>query len=113
MLSPGVRRLLPARTSDSNQMGAATAEIDTVAAATDKVEQQLGILIRRARENLKRAASSVHPELSPFGYQLLAQVHKLGSVGAGALAGALDVDRSVLSRALRQLEKWELVEVTC
>lgn len=77
-----------------------TAGDDEIAA----VEEQLRSLFVRVRAVWKEAAAAVHPELQPVGYKILSAVVRRGPMHAGAIAEALEIDKSVVSRQVRQLE---------
>lgn len=68
------------------------------------VEEQLRALFVRVRAVWKEAAAAVHPELQPVGYKILSAVVRRGSLHAGAVAETLELDKSVVSRQVRQLE---------
>ncbi|GAA4065244.1 MarR family winged helix-turn-helix transcriptional regulator [Agromyces indicus] len=76
--------------------------------ATDEeiasVEEQLRLLFVRVRAVWKEAAAAVHPDLQPVGYKILSAVVRRGAMNAGAVAEALEIDKSVVSRQLKQLE---------
>jgi DNA-binding MarR family transcriptional regulator len=80
-------------------------------AALKEVEQQMGAFTRRFREALQKAASAVDPSLPPFGFKLLRIIER-GPISASAAADLLVVDRSVISRQVRQLEELGLVDTT-
>jgi DNA-binding MarR family transcriptional regulator len=85
----------------------ATADSSTRTAGDDEiaaVEEQLRALFVRVRAVWKEAAAAVHPELQPVGYKILSAVVRRGPMHAGAIAEALEIDKSVVSRQVRQLE---------
>ncbi|MGC4942847.1 MarR family winged helix-turn-helix transcriptional regulator [Kribbella sp. DT2] len=79
------------------------------------VEQELSILLRRARSAQMLLARRVHPEMDAAGYALISQID-LGTAGGGAgvrasdVALALGLDKSTVSRGLSQLESLGLIE---
>lgn len=77
-----------------------TARDDEIAA----VEEQLRSLFVRVRAVWKEAAAAVHPDLQPVGYKILSAVVRRGPMHAGAIAESLEIDKSVVSRQVRQLE---------
>jgi len=79
-------------------------------AAVAALEQQLSRLFSTAKTLVRDRAVSVHPELSPGGYMALATLVRSGPQHAGALASSLFVDKSVISRIVRQLIDLGLVE---
>jgi DNA-binding MarR family transcriptional regulator len=94
----------PARGGDG--CGAPAAPNSAVAA----LEQQLSRLFATAKALTRDRAVSVHPELSPGGYMALATLVRSGPQHAGSLAAALFVDKSVISRIIRQLIDLGLAE---
>jgi DNA-binding MarR family transcriptional regulator len=78
-------------------------------AALKEVEQQMGAFTRRFQAALHKAACAVHPTLPPFGFKLMRTIER-GPISASAAADLLLVDRSVISRQVRQLEELALVE---
>lgn len=85
-------------------------EPDRHSAAIVGVEVSMGALSRRFQLALKNAATAIDPSLPPAGFQLLRLIERCGSVQAGVAAERLVVDRSVVSRHIRQLEDLGLVE---
>lgn len=78
--------------------------------AVTRVEHELGRLIARIRVGLREAAVTVHPELQPLGYQVLTSIETGKATSAGAIIERLHTDKSAVSRQVRQLEQWGLVE---
>lgn len=79
-------------------------------AAVAALEQQLACLFATARALTRDRAVAVHPELSPGSYTALATLVRSGPQHAGALATSLFVDKSVISRIIRQLTDLGLAE---
>jgi len=84
---------------------------DGTAAGIAEVEEQMTALAGRIRATTREAAAAIHPELPPIGYKMLRVIRRCGSAHASAVADQLGVDRSVVSRQLRQLQDLGLVEV--
>jgi DNA-binding MarR family transcriptional regulator len=84
---------------------------DGVAAGIAEVEEQMTALAARIRATTREAAARIHPELPPIGYKMLRVIRRCGAAHASAVADQLGVDRSVVSRQLRQLQELGLVEV--
>ncbi|WP_445337765.1 MarR family winged helix-turn-helix transcriptional regulator [Clavibacter sp. CFBP 8614] len=84
---------------------------DRIAAGIAEVEEQMTALAARIRATTREAAAAIHPELPPIGYKMLRVIRRCGSAHASAVADQLGVDRSVVSRQLRQLQDLGLVEV--
>jgi DNA-binding MarR family transcriptional regulator len=78
--------------------------------AVTRVEQELARLIARIRVGLREAAATVHPELQPLGYQVLTSIETGRARSAGAIIDRLHTDKSAVSRQVRQLQQWGLVE---
>jgi DNA-binding MarR family transcriptional regulator len=76
-----------------------------------EVEEQMTALARRIRSTTREAAAAIHPDLPPIGYKMLRVIRRCGTAHASAVADQLGVDRSVVSRQLRQLQDLGLVEV--
>ena len=81
-----------------------------LAEAVTRVEHELGRLLSRIRVGLRDAAATVHPELQPLGYQVLTSIVSGRATTAGAIIERLHTDKSAVSRHVRQLEQWGLVE---
>jgi DNA-binding MarR family transcriptional regulator len=77
--------------------------------AISAVEQELALATGRARQLWKNAACEVHPGLQPAGFKLLWTIIHLQGASGHVLAGALDMDKSVISRQVRLLKEWGLV----
>ncbi len=74
------------------------------------VEEEFGRLFHRARTIWRISAAQVHPDLQPTGYKVVATLVSRGPAHAGSLAEELQIDKSLLSRQLRQLEELGLTE---
>ena len=88
----------------------AAASLDPHAAAILTVEDNVSTLTRKLNLIVRNAATAVDPSLQPVGYRLLRTIQRCGSVQASVAADMLVVDRSVISRQVRQLEELGLVE---
>lgn len=82
-------------------------EIDQAIAS---VEEQFTILFNQVSAGMRERATRVHPDLQPVGYRLLSTLVRTGPLHAGALAGLLTTDKSVVSRQVRILEDLGFVE---
>ncbi len=80
--------------------------------AISDVERQFGIMAVKARNNLRNRAASIHPELQPMGFKVLTILSRSGPIQQVALAHEVDVDKAVMSRAVKQLETLGLVTRT-
>ncbi|MBC7723490.1 MAG: MarR family transcriptional regulator [Burkholderiaceae bacterium] len=81
------------------------------ASAVLEVEQQLGTVVRQLYATARRSAAQVDPTLPPFGLKLLRLLERSGPTHASAAAELLNVDRSFVSRQVKQLEELGLIEV--
>ncbi|GAB3104485.1 MarR family winged helix-turn-helix transcriptional regulator [Lysobacter terrae] len=73
---------------------------------------ELNILMSTARAFAVHAAASFQPELSSSAFQILQWLHARGPTRASQLAEGLAMDRSVISRLIKQLRQLELVAVS-
>jgi DNA-binding MarR family transcriptional regulator len=83
---------------------------DRHASAILTVEDHMSTLSRKLQLIVRNAATAVDPSLQPVGYRLLRTIQRCGTVQASVAADMLVVDRSVVSRQIRQLEELGLVE---
>lgn len=90
--------------------GAPEAETDAADRAIAAVEEQFTILFNRVSAGMRDRSARVHPDLQPVGFRLLNTLVRTGPVHAGALAGELATDKSVVSRQVRILEELGFVE---
>ncbi|AZZ54062.1 MarR family winged helix-turn-helix transcriptional regulator [Rathayibacter festucae] len=79
------------------------------ASALLQVEEQITALAVQVRTAVRDAAASIDPGLPPFGLRLLRMLERCGPVHSSVAAERLGVDRSVISRQIRQLCALELV----
>ncbi|GHS90035.1 MarR family winged helix-turn-helix transcriptional regulator [Cellulomonas hominis] len=73
------------------------------------VEEQLGLLLRRARGAADRLARSVHPDLDPDAYPLLVLIEREPDVRASGLAQHIGIGKGTMSRQLGRLEEMGLI----
>lgn len=78
--------------------------------AVARVEHELAGLFARIRVSWREAATTVHPDLQPLGYQVLTSIATGKATSAGAIIERLQTDKSAVSRQVRQLEELGLVE---
>lgn len=78
--------------------------------AVTRVEHELGRLFARIRVGWREAAVTVHPDLQPLGYQVLTSIASGKATSARAIIERLQTDKSAVSRQVRQLEEWGLIE---
>lgn len=82
----------------------ATSETDSVAG---RIERAVAVLVRRA-EAIRNAQPEAE-QLLRSAYLLLAEVETRGAMGVAALANAMDLDISTVSRQVLPLERQGLV----
>ena len=90
--------------------GCAEVEAQTVDDALADFQGHLNLIFARAKTLWKESAARVHPELQPSGYKLLAYVARTGDANAHQLAELFDIDKSMVSRQIRSLEEFGLLE---
>ena len=88
---------------------------DTAARSGDdeafaEFQGQLNLIFAKARTLWKDSAMRIHPELAPVGYKLLTFVAHAGCANAHQIVEAFDMDKSAISRQVRMLEEFELLE---
>lgn len=83
---------------------------EEVVAAIAEVEEQMGVLIGFIQANVRAAALAIDPALQPFGLKVLRILAKLGPSHSSVLADKMFVDRSIISRQVKQLQELGLVE---
>lgn len=113
-----LRRIMASMSASSDEpagSGASTPESGTpdgteLDQAVSRVEHELGRFIARIRVSWREAATTVHPDLQPLGYQVLTSIATGKATSAGAIIERLQTDKSAVSRHVRQLEQLGLVE---
>ncbi|MEO6200705.1 MAG: MarR family transcriptional regulator [Cryobacterium sp.] len=83
----------------------------TTAEALAEVEEQMSVLAGLIRRSMRDAALSIDPNLQPFGLKVMRLLSRSGPTHASAVAEALAVDRSIVSRQAAQLHELGLIEV--
>jgi len=74
------------------------------------LQGQLNLIFARARTLWRESAARLHPELQPAGYKLLAHIARTGDANAHQLAERFGMDKSSVSRQIRMLEEFGLLE---
>jgi DNA-binding MarR family transcriptional regulator len=77
--------------------------------ATEELERELSVLLRRARAASGEIAREVHPELEPAAYGLLVRLDEVQQERATDLAAYFGVGKATVSRQLRALENLGLI----
>ncbi|MFJ2369251.1 MarR family winged helix-turn-helix transcriptional regulator [Microbacterium sp. NPDC087665] len=103
---------MSASTDEPARTGAPAAEPDAIDIdqAVSRVEHELGRLFARIRVSWREAATTVHPDLQPLGYQVLTSIASGTATSAGAIIERLQTDKTAVSRHVRQLQELGLVE---
>ena len=78
----------------------------------DHLEQELAVLLRRARGISGQLARDLHPDLEPGAYGLMLRIGAVGGARATDLAAFLGIGKPTISRQLATLERLGLVERT-
>ncbi|SDZ09860.1 DNA-binding transcriptional regulator, MarR family [Micromonospora pattaloongensis] len=73
------------------------------------VEQELTVLLRRARGAYHRAAKEFDPDMDPAAYGLLLRLDEVGSCRVTDLAAFFGIGKPTVSRQLQMLEQSGLV----
>lgn len=77
-----------------------------------RIEQEVGVLVRRVRRVIGERARAVHPDLQPSTYLLLAHVAEVGPVRASALVEDFGIDKGAVSRQAQHLVDLDLLTRT-
>lgn len=81
---------------------------DTVRA----LEHEVGVLIRRVRRAIGERARSVHPDLQPMSYLILAHLAESGPLRSSTLSDTFGVDKAAVSRQVQHLADLGLLDRT-
>jgi DNA-binding MarR family transcriptional regulator len=82
------------------------------AETTGRLEHEVGRLLRRVRRVIHERARSVHPDLQPAAYLLLAHLAGCGPARSTSLVEDLGIDKGAISRQVHHLTALGLVERT-
>jgi len=85
-------------------------DTDTVDDVLADFQGHLNLIFARARTMWRESAARMHPELQPAGYKLLAFISRTGPTNAHQLAERFEMDKSMVSRQIRMLEEFGLLE---
>lgn len=80
--------------------------------ALQHLEQELLVLVRRARRGVRDRAAEVHPGLQSGAYLMLSQIIRHGPLRATGLCEMFDMDKAAVSRQVQQLVELGLVDRT-
>ena len=75
-----------------------------------RLEQEVGVLIRRVRRVIGIRARAVHESLQPAAYLMLGYVAEHGPIRASAMAEIFDLDKGAISRQVQHLIDLGLIE---
>lgn len=82
------------------------------AEALRRLEEELGVTIRRVKRVIGERAREVHEELQPASYFLLVHVAEHGPVRASDVRSVFDVDKGAISRQVQHLIDLGLLDRT-
>jgi DNA-binding MarR family transcriptional regulator len=77
-----------------------------------RLEQEVGVLVRRIRRVIAERARLVHPDLQPASYLMLSHVAENGPMRASSVADLFTVDKGAISRQVTHLMELGLVQKT-
>lgn len=67
------------------------------------LELELSVLVRRLRRVIAERARTIHPDLTPTGYLILAYLNERGPERASTVVEAFNLDKGAVSRHVRTL----------
>jgi DNA-binding MarR family transcriptional regulator len=85
-------------------------DTDTIDDVMADFQGHLNLIFARARTMWRESAARMHPELQPAGYKLISFISRTGPTNAHQLAERFEMDKSMVSRQIRMLEEFGLVE---
>ena len=68
-----------------------------------ELELELSVLVRRLKRVIAERARTIHPDLTPTGYLMLAYMTERGPVRASVVVEAFDLDKGAVSRHVQTL----------
>jgi DNA-binding MarR family transcriptional regulator len=77
-----------------------------------RLEQEIGVLIRRVKRVIGERARAVHPDLQPASYLMLSYLAADGPQRSSALAERFGVDKGAISRQVQHLVDLGLLDRT-
>jgi DNA-binding MarR family transcriptional regulator len=77
-----------------------------------RLEEEVGVLIRRVKRVIGERARAVHPELQPASYLMLSYLATSGPQRSSVLSERFGVDKGAISRQVQHLGDLGLVERT-
>jgi DNA-binding MarR family transcriptional regulator len=77
-----------------------------------RLEQEVGVLIRRVKRVIGERARAVHPDLQPASYLMLTYLRSSGAQRSSVLSEKFGVDKGAISRQVQHLCDLGLLERT-
>ncbi len=77
-----------------------------------RLEQEVGVLIRRVKRVIRERARAVHPDLQPASYLMLTYLATSGPQRSSVLSERFGVDKGAISRQVQHLCDLGLLERT-
>ena len=68
-----------------------------------RLEQEVGVLIRRVKRVIGERSRSVHPDLQPASYLMLMYLAEEGALRSSVLSDRFNVDKGAISRQVQHL----------
>lgn len=99
----------PAPAAPGSDHAAGAAGLDEAIA---DVEQQFGSLVISARQSIRKRAAAIHPDLPPLGYKILTLLNHSAGRQQVELAEELQADKAMMSRTVKQMCEFGLVDCT-
>ena len=75
-----------------------------------RLEQEVGVMIRRVKRVIGERAHAVHPDLQPASYLMLAYLGQHGPMRASTVADLFSIDKGAISRQVTHLIELGLIE---
>lgn len=95
--------------SDSTPAPATPPDESRIESLVLEVEHEFARIAATARQGIRKKATSIHPDLQPFGYNVLSVLAREHAQQQIALAEELQVDKATMSRTIKWLEAEGLV----
>jgi DNA-binding MarR family transcriptional regulator len=89
-----------------------TTMVTTRQQALRRIEQEVGVLLRRVRRVIGDRARAVHPDLQPSSYLLLSHLAESGPLRASAVVEEMGIDKGAVSRQITHLAELGLLDRT-
>jgi len=80
--------------------------------ALRRLEQEVGVMVRRVRRVIDERARAVHPDLQPSSYLMLGYLLDNGPLRGSALCSAFEIDKGAISRQVQHLVDLGLADRT-